>query len=61
MGFSMGDINSAGNYRIDTLQSGQRYGVIATSGSAVNLVDYRRSTTNDTLVPSPCSTTTFNF
>jgi hypothetical protein len=62
MGFSMGDINSAGNYRIDTLQSGQRYGVIATSGSrSINLVDLRRSTSDDTLVPSPCSTKTFNF
>jgi hypothetical protein len=62
MGFSMGDINSAGNYRIDTLQSGQRYGVIATSGGrSVNRVDYTRATTNQTLVPAPCATTTFNF
>ena len=62
MGFSMGDINSAGNYRIDTLQSGQRYGVIASSnGRSINRVDYQRSVSNDTLVPSPCSTKTFNF
>jgi hypothetical protein len=57
----MGTINSAGNYRIDTLQSGQRYGVIASGSRTVNLVDYRRSTSNDTLVPAPCSTTVFNF
>jgi hypothetical protein len=61
MGFSMGTINSAGNYRIDTLQSGQRYGVIASGSRTVNLVDYRRSTSNDTLVPAPCSTKVFNF
>jgi hypothetical protein len=62
MGFSMGSINSAGNYRIDTLQSGQRYGVIATSGSrSINKVDYQRSVSNDTLIPAPCSTKAFNF
>jgi hypothetical protein len=62
MGFSMGDINSAGNYRIDTLQSGQRYGVIATSnGRSVNRVDLRRSTSDDTLIANPCSTKVFNF
>jgi hypothetical protein len=62
MGFSMGDINAAGDYRIDTLQSGQRYGVIATSGSrSINKVDLRRSTSDDTLVATPCAQKRFNF
>jgi hypothetical protein len=62
MGFSSGTIDGNGNYRIDQLQSGQRYGVIATSGSKTkNLVDYRRSTSNDTLIPGPCATKAFNF
>jgi hypothetical protein len=62
LGWGSGTIDSHGNYRIDNLQSGQRYGVIATSGSrSINLVDYRRSTSNDTLIASPCSTKTFNF
>ncbi len=62
MGFSSGTIDAAGNYRIDHLQSGQRYGVIANSaGRTKNLVDYRRSTSNDTLIPGPCTTKAFNF
>lgn len=62
LGFASGTIDGAGNYRIDHLQSGQRYGVIATSGAkSKNLVDYRRSTSNDTLIANPCSTKIFNF
>jgi hypothetical protein len=61
MGFSMGEINSAGNYRIDTLQAGQRYGVMASGRRSVNLVDYRRATSNDTLIPAPCFNKVFNF
>jgi hypothetical protein len=62
MGFGSGDIDAHGNYRIDNLQSGQRYGVIATSGGrSVNRVDYQRSVSNDTLIPAPCSTKGFNF
>lgn len=62
MGFASGTINSAGNYRIDTLTAGQRYGLIATSGGRTkNVVDLRRATSNDTYIPAPCATTTFNF
>jgi len=62
MGFATGSIDANGYYRLDHLQSGQRYGVIATSGAmSKNLVDYRRSTSNDTLIPAPCATKTFNF
>jgi hypothetical protein len=62
MGFASGTIDANGNYRIDHLQSGQRYGLIATSGAKTkNVVDYRRSTSNDTLIASPCSTKVFNF
>lgn len=62
LGWGSGNIDSHGNYRIDNLQSGQRYGLIATSGSrTINLVDYRRSTSTDTLIPGACKTTTFNF
>jgi hypothetical protein len=62
MGYGMGAIDGNGNYRIDNLQSGQRYGVIATSGGrSKNLVDYRRSTSNDTYIPGACATKAFNF
>lgn len=62
MGFSTGTIDTKGNYRIDALQSGQRYGVIATAGSkSINKVDYIRSTSNDTLISAPCATKVFNF
>jgi hypothetical protein len=60
-GFATGSVDVNGNYRIPNLESGQRYGIIAgTPGFARNMVDYRRSTSNDTLV-SKCSTKTFNF
>lgn len=62
MGFAIGNIDAYGNYRIEKLQSGQRYGLIATSGSKTkNVVDYRRLTSNDTLIATPCSTKVFNF
>jgi hypothetical protein len=62
-GFATGAVvNGSGNYRIDRLQSGQRYGLIASGpGFARNVVDHTNSTTNDTLVPSACAVTTYNF
>jgi hypothetical protein len=60
-GFATGTVDNNGNYRITGLQSGQRYGVIATGpGFSRNRVDYTRATTKDTLV-NRCATTTFNF
>ena len=51
-----------GNYRINNLQSGQRYGVIAGSATySRNLVDYRRATSNDTLIDHACQQKVFNF
>jgi hypothetical protein len=62
MGFGLGKVNGSGNYRVDGLQSGQRYGLIASGpGYYRNLVDYRRMTSNDTLIPGRCTLKTFNF
>ncbi len=60
-GFATGTVYSNGYYRIDNLQGGQRYGVIASgTGFYRNMVDYRRATSNDTLV-GKCQTKNFNF
>jgi hypothetical protein len=62
MGFGMGTIDHNGNYVIDKLQSGQRYGLIASAGGRVkNLVDYQRKVSNDTFVAAPCFNKVFNF
>jgi hypothetical protein len=62
MGFATGTVAGNGTYRINGLQSGQRYGVIAGGGGfSRNLVDYRRATSNDTLIPGRCAVKTFNF
>jgi hypothetical protein len=61
MGFATGTVDASGNYKIPNLQSGQRYGILASGGGkSWNMVDYRRQTSNDTLV-NKCSQTTFNF
>jgi hypothetical protein len=60
MGFAMGSVNGAGNYRIDGLQSHQSYTLVASGGG------YNR-TINDpaydmaTLVPAPGYQKYFNF
>jgi hypothetical protein len=62
-GFASGTVvNVAGNYRIDKLQAGQRYGLIAGgpgfSRNVVNLTNFR---SNNTLIPSACAVKTYNF
>jgi hypothetical protein len=62
MGFATGSIKADGTYTLKGLQSGQRYGLMASGpGYSKNLVDYRRSTSNDTLIASRCQVKTFNF
>ena len=61
-GFATGTVDANGNYRIDGLQAGQRYGLIASAGGfSRNVVNYTNSNTNDTLVPSACSQKNYNF
>lgn len=62
-GFASGAIvDGLGNYRIDRLQAGQRYGLIAGGpGFARNEVNYVNATTNRTLIPRACAVTTYNF
>ncbi len=61
-GFAMGVVYGDGYYRIDGLQRGQRYGLIASGpGFSRNVVDYRRATSNDTFIPAACFWKTFNF
>jgi hypothetical protein len=61
-GFATGTVDGNGNYHINGLQSGQRYGVIAgTATRSWNLVDYRRATSNDTLIDHACQQKVFNF
>ncbi len=62
-GFSSGAVvNSAGNYRIDKLQSGQRYGLMAgTTGFSRNVVNYVNATSSATLIPGACAVKTYNF
>ena len=61
-GFAMGIVYGDGYYRIDGLQSGQRYGLIASGGGfSRNVVDYRRATSNDTFIPAACFWKTFDF
>jgi hypothetical protein len=62
-GFSSGAaVDGNGNYRIDKLQSGQRYGLIAGGpGFSRNEVNYVNATTSATLIPSACAVKTYNF
>jgi hypothetical protein len=62
-GFATGAVvNGSGNYRIDRLQSGQRYGLIAgTPGFSRNVVNLTNSLTNATLIPGACSVKGYNF
>ncbi len=61
MGFATGTVHRDGTYEIRGLAPNQRYGLIAGGGSfSRNVVDYRRATSNDTLVRT-CATTHFNF
>jgi hypothetical protein len=62
-GFASGAIvNASGNYRIDKLTAGQRYGLIAGGpGFARNAVNYVNATTSATLIPAACAVKTYNF
>ncbi len=63
-GFSAGSLVDAyGNYSIDKLAAGQRYGLVASAanGWSRNVVNYTNSTTSATLVPSACATRYYNF
>lgn len=61
-GFGGGTVDANGNYRINGLQAGQRYGLIASGGGrSFNVVNYKNSNTNDTLIPSACSQKNYNF
>jgi hypothetical protein len=62
-GFAAGTpIDGNGNYSIAHLQSGQRYGLIASGPGFYRYeVNYTNSTTNATLVPGACKTKTYNF
>ena len=62
-GFSTGTVvNGSGNYRIDKLQAGQRYGLIASGpGFSRNMVNLANARGDATLIPSACSVKTYNF
>lgn len=62
-GFATGArVDAFGNYRIDRLQSGQRYGLIAgTVGFSRNVVNLTNSLTNATLIPGACAVKGYNF
>ena len=61
-GFATGSVDGNGNYRLDGLESGQRYGLIAGSATfSRNVVDYRRATSNDSLIDHACQQKVFNF
>ncbi|HEX4017695.1 MAG TPA: hypothetical protein VHX15_13255 [Frankiaceae bacterium] len=62
-GFATGArVDAFGNYRIDRLQSGQRYGLIAgTTGFSRNVVNLTNSLTNATLIPGACAVKGYNF
>jgi hypothetical protein len=63
-GFAAGNlVDVHGYYRIDKLQSGQRYGLIAgaANGKSFNAVTYKNSTTTATLIPSAGAVKTYNF
>jgi hypothetical protein len=62
MGFATAYVNGDGSYNLAALASGQRYGLIVSGGSySKNLVDYRRSTSSDTLIATPCQKKRFDF
>ena len=61
-GFATGTVDGNGNYRVDGLQSLQRYGLIAsTSGFSRNVVNYYNSTHDATRIPAACATKIYNF
>jgi hypothetical protein len=62
-GFASGAVvNGAGNYRIDKLQAGQRYGLIAGGPNFIrNTVNYANATGTATLIPRACAVKTYNF
>jgi hypothetical protein len=62
-GFSTGSVvNGSGNYRIDRLQAGQRYGLIASGpGFARNAVTLANYQTTATLIPAACAVKGYNF
>ena len=62
-GFATGArVDGLGNYRVDRLQSGQRYGLIAsTVGFSRNVVNLTNSLTNATLIPGACAVKGYNF
>jgi hypothetical protein len=63
MGFGIGKVDANGNYRIDHLAAGQRYGVQAqnSGGFFRSVVNYRVSTSDDTLIAGRCQTKAYNF
>jgi hypothetical protein len=62
-GFSAGAVvNGSGNYRLDKLQAGQKYGLIASGpGFSRNVVNLANLQGTATLIPSACSVKTYNF
>ncbi len=62
-GFATGSVvNGSGNYRIDNLQSGQRYGLIAGGpGFARNVVNLANKQSDNTFIPSACAVKIYNF
>jgi hypothetical protein len=62
-GFSAGAVvNGSGNYRLDKLQAGQKYGLIASGpGFSRNVVNLTNLQGTATLIPGACSVKTYNF
>jgi hypothetical protein len=61
-GFGLGLVDTNGNYRINGLMAGQRYGIIAgTAGFSRNEVTYANSQGDKTLVPSACYQKQYDF
>ncbi len=62
-GFSAGAVvDGSGNYRLDKLQAGQKYGLIATGpGFSRNVVNLTNLQGTATLIPAACAVKTYNF
>ncbi len=61
-GFATGTVDSNGNYRINGLQSGQNYGLIASAGGySAKAQDWTIASSTLTTVPSACAQKRFDF
>jgi len=61
-GFGLGLVDVNGNYVVNGLQSGQRYGLLAGGpGYSLSAVKQVNAVTDATLVPAPCARKLYNF